>query len=367
MSNCFFNPCCPAKILPSNYTKFEDCEDLHSSIRSDSTSGFFSVTPELNDDDLIINEGNGVQEQEEPQGRQNRQLLGDEEEKREIPRRGEFTFEERWSEEEIQACAKLWLLSDKQLDELRKLKGVLADVDHWINNPYNVVRFLTGPHGFDEKLFRDTVKWRETEGIDDMVTEYQPPEILRRHVASGILEGYDKDGDPIYLERAGVMDVAGFLRKCGKEASMDHFIWLRELALRGEWHQDYEQKMGHPPKQVTILYDLQGLSTEHMRLGVLPFFGNIIGLTTSRYFNLAKRIILIRAPTSFTIIWGIVQYCFGENAKNLMVFAGNKDYLTVLDRYIDREVLPSCALPEGKGRSTRDFPPDFDGGGYVPK
>ena len=84
------------------------------------------------------------------------------------------------------------------------------------------------------------------------------------------------------------MDGYGLLSRYGREKLMKHIIWSRELASRGRWIEEYEQKMGRPPTRLTIVYDLQGLSSRHMKPGVLPFLAESMRITQQRYNGLAK-------------------------------------------------------------------------------
>lgn len=84
------------------------------------------------------------------------------------------------------------------------------------------------------------------------------------------------------------MDGYGLLSRYGKEKLMKHIIWSRELASRGRWIEEYEKKMGRPPTRLTIVYDLQGLNSRHMKSGVLPFLADSMRITQQRYNGLAK-------------------------------------------------------------------------------
>ena len=212
-----------------------------------------------------------------------------------ISRRGssfgaEHRLEDRWSTKNLEHIRELWQLNDEQFHELRLFQYKLKDVDHWKNNPYEAVRFVTGPQGYDkaEELFRTMIEWRLENDIDTILDDYKAPKVLFDYLPSAILAGYDKEGDPIYLERGGAMDGAGLLAKYGQDRLMKHIFWSRELAFRGRWINDYEQKMGKPPTRLTIVYDLQGLSARHLKSGVLPFLNECMMLTQKRYNGLAK-------------------------------------------------------------------------------
>lgn len=281
----------------------------------------------------------------------------------------EDSLEARWSLKNLQYIRTLWSLSDEQYQELSLMKDKLADIDHFKNNPYEVTRFVTGPQGFDhaERLFRECIAWRIENNVDEMLETYKPPQILLDYLPSAILAGTDKEGDPIYLERGGAMDGPGFLTRYGREKLMKHIIWSRELASRGRWIEEYERKMGRPPTRLTIIYDMQGLNSRHMKAGVLPFLTESMRITQQRYNGLAKKMIIIRAPPIFNVIWGLCKYAFPQNAVKKMVFSGPNNYLEVLDNYVDRQVLPPCIFAEGKGGVAIDMPRRLEGGRIPPE
>jgi len=202
----------------------------------------------------------------------------------------ERTLDERWSTKNLEHVRDLWQLNEQQFKQLKEFKEKLKDVDHWKNSPYEVIRFITGPQGYDkaEELFRDMIEWRLANNIDTILDDYRPPKVLFDYLPSAILKGYDRDGDPIYLERGGAMDGYGLLQKYGQERLMKYICWSRELAFRGRWINEYERDMGRPPTRLTIVYDLEGLSTRHMKSGVFPFLNECMMLTQRRYNGLAK-------------------------------------------------------------------------------
>jgi len=273
------------------------------------------------------------------------------------------SIEERWAVENIDVVCQLWSLSEDKRNELIEIKDKLADIEHFKNDPFEVVRFLTGPNGFEESAFRDMIEWRLEKNVDSLMQEYEVPPLLEKYVPSAVLKGCDKDGDPIYLERAGVMDGVGLLNAFDQDVLIRHITWLREKAVYGDWIEDYKKEHdGKPPKQVTIVYDLEGLSYSHMKPEILSLFQEIIQITTSKYIGLAKRMIIIRAPTVFHMIWRVAQYFFRESALERMVFSGPYDYREILEQYIDLEVLPSCIVEEGKGEIVQGMPSSMEGG-----
>ena len=72
--------------------------------------------------------------------------------------------------------------------------------------------------------------------------------------------------------------------------------------------------------------------------------------------------IIIRAPSIFNIAWGLCKNVFPKGAVKKMVFSGPHNYLQVLEKYIDLDVLPPCIVPGGKGQVAVDMPIRLEGG-----
>ena len=109
----------------------------------------------------------------------------------------EETPEKRWGQENLQYIRKLWSLNDEEYNQLLLMKEKLKDIDHWKNNPYEVIRFLSGPQGFvqTESIFRTMVEWRVANAVDSVLDTYKPPQILLDYLPSAILAGRDRDGE----------------------------------------------------------------------------------------------------------------------------------------------------------------------------
>ena len=61
-------------------------------------------------------------------------------------------------------------------------------------------------------------RWREENGVDTILTDWTPPELLPKYYPGGLF-GHDKLGHPIYFETVGYADIRGTffmgsLQKC---------------------------------------------------------------------------------------------------------------------------------------------------------
>lgn len=263
-----------------------------------------------------------------------------------------------WKLEIVQEFIDSWKLTDEQVEKLWKLQRKLVDLDHWKNEPETVLRFMFAPTGYDaaEKCLRDMVQWRLDNNVDTILQDYTPPKKLLDNAAAAMLHGFDRDGDPIYVERGGATMPGDLLKEFGQEELIKYAIWTRELHTRGAWIERFERLQSRRIRYVTVVYDLKGLCTAHMNRKVLDLFGEIMNISQTQYPGPFKRIIIIRAPSIFRYIWAVAKHFFRQSARDKMVFA-NKNYLDVLDTYIDRSVLPPSIAPGGRGKVAMGMPP----------
>ena len=271
-----------------------------------------------------------------------------------------------WSEPKLQATIQLWELNAADESKLRALHTKLQDVEHPWNAPDVILGFATGGNGgfkTTEKRFRKMIQWRLHNKIDELLANYQPNPLMLDNSPMAFLKDYDNDGDPIYLERGGAVDVKGLLNrfsgKAGKEELMRHCIWLREVQSSGAWTDEYERRQGRAIRNITVVYDLKGLCGRHLQPNVLAFFQQFMKLTEDYYPGPIKRMIIIRSPHIFRIGWQTIKHFFSEECRNKMIFA-DSDYLSVLGKFMDINVLPPCINPNGRGETAVGMPKHMD-------
>jgi len=189
-----------------------------------------------------------------------------------------------WSEPMLVKTMQLWELSVLDQQKLRSLQTKLADVKHAWNTPEVVLGFaLTTGWETAEAKFRTMIQWRLDNDVDSLLTNYQPNRLMLDNSPIAFLKDYDREGDPIYVERGGAIDVKGMLNRFSKEELMRHAIWLREVHGNGEWVKEYERRQGRECRHVTVVYDLQGLNRQHLNPSVLGFFIEFMQITEDYY------------------------------------------------------------------------------------
>jgi len=210
------------------------------------------------------------------------------------------SHDERWSPANMEECVRVWNLTEEQREQLQSLGHALRDMDHYKNTPHELTRYLKGPKGLDhaESMFRACIDWRKSTcveaddigvtNVDDFLDTYQPPQSFYDHAPSALLLGTDHENDPIYVERAGDMDGYGFCQRYPQDTLLKDVVWRRELTAHGAWQTDYVAKYGHLPRQITVIYDLHGLSSRHCKKGVGAFFKDAVAYTQDKYYGVSK-------------------------------------------------------------------------------
>ena len=274
-----------------------------------------------------------------------------------------------WDEASIMRTSALWGLTTRDLTNLIELGNRLQDIGgHSKNNPADVVRFLVASSSdvnSAETKFRKMVSWRKQHDVDQILLNYHPPKELVDHYPGAVLAGLDNEGDPIFLSRLGVTDAAGMLQRYGHNEMINHAIWLRELLCTGQWMQEYEKIHKRPVKRALVIEDVHGIQLLQIACNrpLLSLYADIMRLDQDNFPEAAKKIIIIRAPALFHIIWNVVQHFFDANVREKMIFTTRNNYIEILSQHLDISVLPSCIIPEfGKGCALEGMPSNFEGG-----
>lgn len=274
------------------------------------------------------------------------------------------TRDNLWSDEHFAGCTKLWDLNNEDQAKLRILQERLSDIKHWMNDPYEVVRYFMEYDGdieITERKFRAMINWRIQYDVDNILDNYSPPPLFN-YFPVGVLKGVDKDGDPIHVERTGASDMLGLLDKYGKDEMVKHAIWVREQDSHGEWQRKYQRQRGQRVRKFTVIADMHGFNMRHLSPRLTPVGKEVTRFVQDNYPGLAKKIIIIRAPMVFRAAWSMFKPFIDPKMREIVEFSNAKNYEEVLERYMDPDVLPPIIHSKGKGKAADCFHPIWEGG-----
>uniref|UniRef100_A0AAQ5XZQ9 SEC14 like lipid binding 1 n=1 Tax=Amphiprion ocellaris TaxID=80972 RepID=A0AAQ5XZQ9_AMPOC len=207
----------------------------------------------------------------------------------------------------------------------------------------HILRFLRARDFNMDKareILCQSLTWRKQHQVDYLLETWSSPQVLQDYYTGG-WHHHDRDGRPLYILRLGQMDTKGLVRALGEESLLRH---VRNTTSNVR------------PVSVWITVDLEGLNMRHLwRPGVKALL-RIIEVVEANYPETLGRLLILRAPRVFPVLWTLVSPFIDENTrKKFLIYAGN-DYQGPggLVDYIDKEIIPDflggecmCEVPEG--------------------
>lgn len=209
----------------------------------------------------------------------------------------------------------------KYLGELTPMQeSKLLDLENRIkeNEEYKtpdhqtILRFLKARDFNVEKSYQmliESLKWRRENEIDKLLQLYKTPSVISKHFPGG-WHHYDNDGKPLYVLRLGHMDVKGLLKSVGEEGLLRLTLHICEEGL--QLMKESTKELEKPISNWCLLVDLEGLSMRHLwRPGVKALL-RIIETVEKNYPETMGRVLIVRAPRVFPILWTLISTFIGE-------------------------------------------------------
>ncbi|XP_043945405.1 SEC14-like protein 5 isoform X2 [Protopterus annectens] len=220
----------------------------------------------------------------------------------------------------------------------------------------HILRFLRARDFSIDKareMLCQSLTWRKQHQVDYILETWRPPPVLEDYYAGG-WHYHDKDGRPLYILRLGQMDTKGLVKALGEEALLRHVLSINE---EGQKRCEENTKVfGRPITSWTCLVDLEGLNMRHLwRPGVKALL-RIIEVVEANYPETLGRLLILRAPRVFPVLWTLVSPFINENTRQkFLIYSGN-NYQGPggLTDYLDKEIIPDflggeclCNVSEG--------------------
>ncbi|CAH2244599.1 jg11714 [Pararge aegeria aegeria] len=253
-------------------------------------------------------------------------------------------------------------LTPVQESRLMQLRKWIADLQKGkVPSDTTLLRFLRARDFSVEKareMLSQSLLWRKKHQVDRILSEYQTPDVVKQYFPGG-WHHHDKDGRPLYILRLGQMDVKGLLKSIGEDGLLKLTLHVCEEGLK--LLEEATRSSEHAIQSWCLLVDLDGLNMRHLwRPGVRALL-RIIQIVEANYPETMGRVLIVRAPRVFPILWTIVSTFIDENTRSKFLFYGGKDYLQqggLLD------YIPKDLIPDFLGGPCKSFVHE---GGLVPK
>lgn len=226
-----------------------------------------------------------------------------------------------------------------------------------------LLRFLRATEFSVEKareMLTQSLHWRKKHQIDKLLDEYEMPQVVKDYFPGG-WHHFDKDERPLYILRLGQMDVKGLLKSIGEDELLLLALHICEEGLH--LMEEATTVWEHPVLQWTLLIDLEGLNMRHLWRPGIKALLRIIEIVEANYPETMGRVLIIRAPRCFPILWTLISTFINENTRKKFIFYCGSDYQEQgsggLSEYINQEFIP-----EFLGGSSETYIME---GGVVPK
>lgn len=243
-------------------------------------------------------------------------------------------------------------------------ESCLVQLRHWLQETHkgkipkdeHILRFLRARDFHLDKardMLCQSLSWRKQHQVDLLLQTWRPPPPLQEFYAGG-WHYQDIDGRPLYILRLGQMDTKGLMKAVGEEALLQHVLSVNEEGQKR--CEGNTRQFGRPISSWTCLLDLEGLNMRHLwRPGVKALL-RMIEVVEDNYPETLGRLLIVRAPRVFPVLWTLVSPFINENTRRKFLIYSGSNYQGPggLVDYLDKDVIPDflggesvCNVPEG--------------------
>ncbi|KAM8854177.1 SEC14-like protein 2 [Synchiropus picturatus] len=232
-------------------------------------------------------------------------------------------------------------LSEKQLELLTEFRSRTQDLlpelpeqhDHFLLRWLRARNFNVSKA---ELMIRKHMDFRRQMKVDSIVSDWTPPEVIRRYMSGGMC-GYDRDGSPVWYDVIGPLDPRGLLMSASKQDCIRTKILNMEL-LQRECRRQSSQ-LGKNVESITLIYDCEGLGLKHIWKPVVETYGEILTMFEDNYPEALKTVFIVKAPKMFPMAYNLIKHFLCEETRRkIQVLGGN--WQEVLRQHIEPSQLP---------------------------
>ncbi|XP_032236004.2 SEC14-like protein 2 [Nematostella vectensis] len=244
-------------------------------------------------------------------------------------------------------------LDENQRETLSQLGRKIGSCLKLDQDDYFLLKWLQATN-FDvqqaEDMFRQSLWVRKKFGLETILEDYKPPEVLEKYDPGGFF-GYDKEGFPIFIDPVGKIDFKGLLHSARREEVLRFKGMHAEQGM--QLAKDQSKKLGKRIDKVVTILDMEGLGMKHLWTPGVALFNSVLHFYESNYPGYWKQILVIKAPALFPVAYSLVKPFLSEYTRGQIKVLGS-DWKKELQEYVDEDNLPE--FYGGKCRDEKDDP-----------
>lgn len=247
-------------------------------------------------------------------------------------------------------------LSESQQRTLTEFKLRIADVMKTDHDDFYLTKWLKA-RCFNlanaEKMYRESLAYREKMKVDSMATTYTPPKVLAEYFPGGYC-GYDRDGSPLCVELFGRYDMKGLMLST-RRSDLER-LKLFQCEMVTEECKRQSEKLGKRVDGISVIFDMENVGTKSLWRPGLEMYLHLIKVLEDNYPEMAKRLIIVNAPAIFPFMYRLARHLLSEDMKK-KIFVLGSNYKTELLKFVDADQLPAylggtLTDPDGNPRCT---------------
>lgn len=220
--------------------------------------------------------------------------------------------------------------------------------------------------GDAEKMLREHIAWRKKHDVDNILDDYQAPEVLKGYFPGGFVE-CSPDGRPVLISPAGQADFKGLLEATTRADLLRFSIYLLESAE--ELKRRLSMENGRRIETMYVVADMDNFSFWNFSsLEVVSLTTELVRMYEDNYPEILQELFVVNAPSVFPLLWNIIKPLLTQRTIDKIHIFGRDGWREILAERWEVEKLPAhwggrLTGPDGDGRCKHLIVP----GGPVPE
>ncbi|KFM68620.1 hypothetical protein X975_08700, partial [Stegodyphus mimosarum] len=190
-----------------------------------------------------------------------------------------------------------------------------------------------------ELMMRKHIQWYKANGIEDILVNYQPPEVLVKYVPNDFV-GFDKEGCPVRYCAIGNTDYKGIF-KAVKFTELTKYVSLT-IEHDLERLKSQSKKLGKLLTQIVYIYDFDQMTlAKATNKSTLELLLQGLKLYQDNCPERLKAVYIINASLYFTIFFSVIKTILARDLIRKIRVFGTEGWKEKLLEEIDEDVLPA--------------------------